>query len=64
MVLVKSNIEQKEWDLVNHFDDIPEDHIVRFVDEFFDDPIDDDLDKKPGRAIFSKKILIKDCCLW
>ena len=63
MVLVKSNIEQKEWGLVNQFDDIPEDHIVRFVDcfvdEFFDDSIDDDLDKKPGRAIFPKKILLK-----
>ena len=48
MVLVKSNIEQKEWGLVNQFDDIPEDHIVRFVDcfvdEFFDDSFDDDLD--------------------
>jgi len=43
MVLVKSNIEQKEWGFVNQFYDIPKNHIVRFVD----DSIDDDLDKKP-----------------
>ena len=63
MVLVKSDVAQTKWISNDRFNDIPQDHMARFlvdfIDEFLIDEIDEKLDKKHGRPIFPKKTLLK-----
>lgn len=62
MVLVKSDICQTKWIIGNRFDDIPSDHVSRFLlnftDEFLGKSIDEKLIEKSGRPIYPKKTLL------
>jgi len=63
MVLVKSDVVQTKWISNDRFNDIPQDHMTRFlvdfIDEFLIEEIDEKLEEKLGRPIFPKKTLLK-----
>lgn len=62
MVLVKSDVCQTKWIKGNRFDDIPSNHVSRFLldftNEFLGNSLDEKLIEKPGRPIYSKKTLL------